>query len=193
MSLRVQPLFKRFYIDFSLAGDTLCNESRHDCLNDGCNRIDLAWTGKGNEMSECAPAVEHKHHIIVCTKCRDVGGDCFPGLEILERLNDAVNSGMQCIDSRAFEISGIACMAGCSRPCTVAFRASAKATYLFGDIDPDRNIEDLIAFAYQYQSLNDGWTNSNERPAGLMGKTLARVPAWTTISNAMPTPSDPLK
>ena len=137
-------------------------------------------------MSERAVAAEHKHHIIVCTKCRKVGSDCSPGLDILERLNEAVACAGLCGDGREFEISGIACMAGCSRPCTVAFRAGAKATYLFGDIDPDENIEDLIAFAHQYRSLDDGWTSSTERPVGLMGKTLARVPAWITISNAIP-------
>ena len=59
-----------------------------------------------------------------------------------------------------FEVSGIACMAGCDRPCTVAYHGPVKATYFFGDID-----------------LPDGWGSSRQRPAGLSGKTLARVPA----------------
>lgn len=81
-----------------------------------------------------------------------------------------------------FEISGTVCMAGCDRPCTVAFFGSHKATYLFGDIDAEQNIEDLVAFARQYASLDDGWCSSTTRPEGLSGKTLARVPAAILVS-----------
>lgn len=137
-------------------------------------------------MAGKTDTIEYQHRVIVCTKCRISDDECQPGLKILERLNEAVAKARFCGVDDDFSVSGIACMAGCSRPCTVAFSAGAKATYLFGDIDPDEDIEDLIAFAHQYQSLDDGWTSSTERPAGLSGKTLARVPAWMTISRAMP-------
>ena len=68
-------------------------------------------------------------------------------------------------------------MAGCDRPCTVAYHATQKASYLFGDIDSDRDIEDLVAFARQYSKLDDGWCSSTSRPQGLSSKTLARIPA----------------
>ncbi|MEL7133850.1 MAG: DUF1636 domain-containing protein, partial [Pseudomonadota bacterium] len=76
-----------------------------------------------------------------------------------------------------FEISGVACMAGCDHPCTVAYHGTKKATYLFGDIDPLTDIEDLIAFARQYAYLHDGWSSSVDRPGKLRKTTLARVPA----------------
>ena len=68
-------------------------------------------------------------------------------------------------------------MAGCDRPCTVAYHASKKATYLFGDIAPDEDIDDLVAFAQHYATLNDGWCSSLDRPGKLRKSTLARVPA----------------
>ena len=68
-------------------------------------------------------------------------------------------------------------MAGCSRPCTVAYIADNKATYLFGDLDPPEDVPPLLDFAHQYAGLDDGWCSSTERPRGLAGKTLARVPA----------------
>ncbi|MEM9970165.1 MAG: DUF1636 domain-containing protein, partial [Pseudomonadota bacterium] len=57
---------------------------------------------------------------------------------------------------KEFEISGVVCMAACDRPCTVAYHGSRKATYLFGDVEPDADIDDLVTFARQYAYLHDG-------------------------------------
>ena len=59
----------------------------------------------------------------------------------------------------------------------MAYSAPGKASYLFGDIDPDRDAADLIDFAHLYRSLPDGWCRESERPSGLAGKTIARIPA----------------
>ena len=40
----------------------------------------------------------------------------------------------------------------------------------------------LTAFGALYDSLPDGWCTEGERPAGLRGKTLARIPAATPAS-----------
>jgi predicted metal-binding protein len=117
-----------------------------------------------------------RHTITVCTDCRITGKPCRPGLELLAQLNESLAALKQPLD-RDFSVSGTACMAGCTRPCTIAFQASGKATYLFGDILPDQNIEDLVAFAAVYAGLPDGLTREAERPRGLNGKTIARVPA----------------
>lgn len=68
-------------------------------------------------------------------------------------------------------------MAGCDHPCTVAYHGSRKATYLFGDIDPTEDIDDLVSFAKQYADLHDGWCSSVDRPGKLRRSTLARVPS----------------
>jgi predicted metal-binding protein len=79
--------------------------------------------------------------------------------------------------SEHVRVEGTGCMAGCSRPCTVAFCAPRKATYLFGDIGGGTDVEALVEFAKQYGNLLDGMSRSSERPAQLLGKTLARIPA----------------
>ena len=114
------------------------------------------------------------HRITICTSCRHKGTECHPGYALIERLRVAIGHAAVPED---FEISGVACMAGCDRPCTVAYHGTKKATYLFGDIDPDTDVDDLVAFARQYAYLHDGWCSSVDRPGKLRNTTLARVPA----------------
>ena len=120
------------------------------------------------------------HRVSVCITCRHKAGapddQCRPGRLLIERLRAAMDLAGEAVGAD-FEVRGTACMAGCDRPCTVAYYGSHKATYLFGDIDPDEDIDDLLAFARQYAGLHDGWCSSAQRPKGLSGKTLARVPA----------------
>ncbi|MEM6678834.1 MAG: DUF1636 domain-containing protein [Pseudomonadota bacterium] len=127
---------------------------------------------------QTAPA----HSITVCTRCRRTGQRCLPGYELISRLRAAVDlaqrSGLLDAD---FSVEGVACMAGCDRPCTVAYRADGKSCYLFGDIDEGVDINSLIAFAAQYAASEDGWTSATERPQGLSGKTLARIPSAIVI------------
>lgn len=116
------------------------------------------------------------HRITVCTSCKHKGETCRPGYELIARLRKAIEAAGDSI-TEEFEISGTACMAGCDRPCTVAYHSTRKATYLFGDITPDEDIADLVDFARQYAVLHDGWCSSVDRPGKLRKTTLARIPA----------------
>jgi predicted metal-binding protein len=128
------------------------------------------------EGSMDRPTHDVPHRITVCTSCRHAGEACRPGHELIARLRAAIAAVGDAV-TEAFEVSGVACMAGCERPCAVAYQASGKATYLFGDIDPADDVGDLIAFARQYAGLADGWCSSTTRPGRLRHATLARVPA----------------
>jgi len=114
--------------------------------------------------------------ITVCIACRHTGSDCRPGLDLIARLRAAIDKAGEARGA-LFEISGVACMAGCDRPCTVAYHATDKATYLFGDIDPADDIGDLVRFAKQHAGLDDGWCSATQRPGKLRHTTLARAPA----------------
>jgi len=96
-----------------------------------------------------------------------------PGPLLLARLRELSSART----AQAFVLDGIGCMAGCDRPLTVGFSAPGKASYLFGEIDPARHAEALLEFADLYSMLPDGWCNEGQRPAGLAGKTVARIPA----------------
>ncbi|SCB08108.1 DUF1636 family protein [Rhizobium hainanense] len=121
-------------------------------------------------------AKDTTHRITVCTNCRHVGKPCRPGLDLLKHLQLAISqAGAALADD--FSLEGSVCMAGCERPCTVSFQATAKATYLFGDIEDASDIDALVSFAKLYRDRPDGLTREGERPTALGGKTLARIPA----------------
>jgi predicted metal-binding protein len=111
------------------------------------------------------------HQIIVCTLCKTADGLSRPGQELVDKLEAELHG------HPSYEVRAVGCMAGCKRPCTVAFRAPGKAHYLFGDIDPDKDFTDLVEFARIYHDLADGWSKASQRPQGLYDKTLARIPA----------------
>jgi predicted metal-binding protein len=100
-------------------------------------------------------ATSRQHKITVSTDCRFTGGPCRPGAELLAKLNRSVSALGRPLDDD-FAISGTVCMAACSRPCTIAFQASGKATYLFGDVSAEENIEDLVTLAAAYAGRAEG-------------------------------------
>jgi predicted metal-binding protein len=126
-----------------------------------------------------AVAQSARHQILVCKACKHPGQTREPGYRLLKRLRaaiDAAGLGDEC------EVSGTACLAGCDRPCTLAWRATGKATWLFGGIDPAQPIDDLIAFSQLYARLDDGWCSGADCPPRLCANTLARIPAAIIVA-----------
>lgn len=123
------------------------------------------------------------HQILVCKACKHCGDACKPGFELLKTLRAAIASAGL---GEEFEVSGTACLAGCvpdhGAPCVVGWRATGKATWLFGDIDPDQPLDDLVEFARSYAALDDGWLNGRDLPARLCDTTLARIPAAIIVT-----------
>ncbi|SPH23789.1 hypothetical protein DEA8626_02859 [Defluviimonas aquaemixtae] len=67
------------------------------------------------------------------------------------------------------------CMSGCTHPSTVAFRATGKTTYLFGELTVE-DIPELVAFLELYTEAPDG-NFADARPLGsLREKAIARIP-----------------
>lgn len=123
------------------------------------------------------------HRIFVCTSCRHKGGNCRPGYELLRQLQDAMDKTVPVVGDD-FEISGTALLTGCFRPCTVAFRASGKTTYLFGDVDPDPDIDTLVAFADGYRALETDRAVSGRELRQHQRPVLTRSPAAMIVTEA---------
>lgn len=107
------------------------------------------------------------HRIVVCSTCE--GGD---GKRFAETLRAALAD--RAMD---FEVQAHDCLSICARPLSAAFTAPGKATYLFGDIAPETDLADMLAFAQLYAGAPDGWIE-DARPAGRLRFCLiGRVPA----------------
>jgi len=117
-----------------------------------------------------------KHRIFICTSCKHKGRACRPGYELIKKLRAAIDAAGDALTDD-FSISGVACMAACDTPCTVRYQADKKAAYLFGDIDPDQDIDELVAFARLYKSYENGWFPGKVYPEKMRNHTLARVPS----------------
>ena len=122
----------------------------------------------------CTAAASHK--IVVCTECQRSKGSEKLGHFVIQQIQGILKLTEQSI-SNAYQVSGHACLAGCKYPCTVAFLCDKKTNYLFGDVQTDSDIVAIIAFANQYCRSESGWTRSQDRPARLRRKILARLPA----------------
>ncbi len=125
------------------------------------------------------------HQVPLFLSCRHKDQPCGPGPALIAGMQKALAmAGL----SDAFEVSGTACTAGCDRPCTVAWQASVKATWSFGDIDPDQDIDDLVAFAKPYQRLEDGLCRAADRPGKLARTTLACIRAASVMTGSRGAP-----
>lgn len=123
------------------------------------------------------------HQILVCKACTHTGQACTQGFQLLKNLRAAISAAGL---GDQFEVSGTACLAGCvpdhGKPCIVGWRATEKATWLFGDIDPDQPLDELVEFARAYAALYDGWMTGRDLPPGLVDTTLARIPAAMIVT-----------
>ena len=129
----------------------------------------------------CLVAHSAPHQIRVCKACKHGREGCAPGQRLLARLRDAIAAAGL---GDEFELSGTACLSGCvpdhGGPCVVAWRATAKATWLFGDIDPDDSVDDMVAFARRYDAPDEGWMTAAQ------GAPLARIPAAIIVTRQRP-------
>lgn len=107
------------------------------------------------------------HRIVVCSTCEGIDGKGFA-----DSLRAALaGRGLP------FEVQTHDCLSNCARPLSVAFAAPGKATYLFGDIAPEADLADTVAFARLFADSSDGWIE-DARPAGRLRLCLiGRVPA----------------
>lgn len=121
--------------------------------------------------------------ITICTSCKDKSTGTRPGFELIENLQKGLATDPS-LEAK-FQVSGVACMAGCAHPCTVGFHGHGKTSYLFGDMSPEQDVADILSFAKQYAVLHDGWCSSVDRPGKLRNSTLARIPA-TFFAHAAP-------
>lgn len=117
--------------------------------------------------------------LIICTTCRPADNlrDQRAAGDILFEAVRAEQAFGENPAWAAVRVRGVACTAGCSRACTVAFQAPGKHSYQFGDLAPSEEMaRQLLDCASLHHRTPDGNLTRDARPPLLRNGMLCRLP-----------------
>ncbi|MDK3018406.1 DUF1636 domain-containing protein [Pseudodonghicola flavimaris] len=112
--------------------------------------------------------------ITVCTTCRrgqpDAADSPRPGTRMLQALQAAdLPDGV--------DLRPVACLSACSRGCALALSGGAERwTYIYGDLDPDADVADILQGVTAYSATDDGLVPWRDRPVIFRKQSIARLP-----------------
>ena len=89
---------------------------------------------------------------------------------------EAIEARLQGDSHGRLAVTGVDCLAVCKRPCTIALSATDKWTYLIGDLDPNSQVDEIVAAARSFAASENGIVPWRERPASFRKGVIARVP-----------------
>ncbi len=112
--------------------------------------------------------------IHVCTTCR-VAGEALEPRE--DRAGFRLWQALQAeAEASAYDIRPVECLSVCKRPCTIAFTAPGKWTYVYGDLALETAPATILEGAALYQDTADGLIPWKSRPDALKKGVVARLP-----------------
>jgi predicted metal-binding protein len=113
--------------------------------------------------------------LLVCLTCRTASAAPVldpdaprAGARLLAELGGDLPAGVA--------LRGVECLSNCSRGCTIALRAPGRWTYIYGNIDPARDLDAIREGAAKYVAQPDGLVPWRERPEHFRKNCIARVP-----------------
>jgi predicted metal-binding protein len=108
--------------------------------------------------------------LFVCITCRREGdppAEKRPGARLYETLKELAGD---------IEVVPVECLSNCTRSCSTAVTGSGKWTYVVGNLDPDKNVSDILEFARLHKAHEHGLPVWRDRPEHVRRNTIARVP-----------------
>ena len=129
-------------------------------------------------MSESIP--ERPYILHVCTSCRVPGTPRQPfyqreGHKLFQALQDKLRDTEL---GEVVEVRSAECLSVCPRPCGIAISSSGLWSYLFGDQQPSASVEEIMECLATYIGKTDGFMPRDQRPKGLRGSILGRIPPF---------------
>lgn len=73
-------------------------------------------------------------------------------------------------------IKGVECLSACNNGCSIALSAPGRWSYVYGHMDPEAHVADILAGAAAYAATPDGIVPWRERPVIFRKQSLARIP-----------------
>jgi len=81
-------------------------------------------------------------------------------------------------------VHAVECLSNCTRGCTVALRGGARWSYVYGNLNPDTDVETLRDGAARYLTAADGLVPWRERSQHFRKNCIARIPPYTLTKDA---------
>ncbi len=116
--------------------------------------------------------------LLVCQTCRrtDVENQNIrPGEQLLTLLKNANLS-------EKVTVTGIDCLGNCKNGCTIVLQAKAKWTYVYGNIHPGSDFEQLCQGISGYVDTDDGKVPWKQRVQLFKKNCVARIPPAASLT-----------
>ena len=111
--------------------------------------------------------------LLVCSRCRrglqGLGGEKRPG----EILTDALQT--QTLPKNVI-VHRVNCLNNCSNGCTIVLRGTARWSYVYGNLDPQKHVETIVDGIIKYLNTTDGVVPWRERSEHFRKNCIARSP-----------------
>jgi predicted metal-binding protein len=111
--------------------------------------------------------------LTICTTCKREGVDpeaTRPGTLLLEALK-----GTDLPDG--VSVRGVECLSACKRGCSMVLSGGAdRWSYIYGDLDPDQHVPEILEGAAAYAATEDGLVPWRARPQVFRKQSIARIP-----------------
>ena len=92
-----------------------------------------------------------------------------PGAQLLAKLENAeLPAGVR--------VHGVDCLSNCKNGCTIVLKAAARWTYIYGNINPMSDFEQLCEGIVSYSDSEDGIVPWKQRVALFRKNSIARIP-----------------
>ncbi|WP_371225657.1 DUF1636 family protein [Roseovarius sp. 2305UL8-3] len=112
--------------------------------------------------------------VTICTTCRAGMDPDAKGTRPGARLHAAVTkAGLP----EGVSIREVECLSACSRGCSMVIEGGpARWTYIYGDMDPDLHVPQILEGITAYSTTKDGIVPWRERPEVFRKQSIARIP-----------------
>lgn len=111
--------------------------------------------------------------LLVCSTCRR-GEAADPEAP---RPGALLHAGLEGTDlPDGVRVRSVQCLSNCSQGCTIALRSPGRWTYVYGNLDPETQLETVVDGVTRYAATADGLVPWRERPQHFRKNCIARIP-----------------
>ena len=111
--------------------------------------------------------------LLVCSTCRK-GETADPEAP---RPGATLLAGLEAAEwPVGIQVRSVQCLSNCSQGCTIALRSSGRWTYVYGNIDPETQIDTVVDGVTRYAATANGLVPWRERPQHFKKNCIARIP-----------------